>query len=181
MQQLELDFTAAQCWRGPDWEWLMLKIDNAPAARRWIDQMSGDCTVTLGPKRRKRSLDANAYLWVLCDQIAKAIRSTKEEVYRAAIKRVGVVDVIPMREDAAAEWCRRWRSRGIGWVVETADAGLDGWVEVLAYWGSSTYSASEMSRLLDDVIEEAKGLGIETATPEQLALMREEWGNGRRD
>lgn len=176
MQQLELDFSAAQCWRGPDREWLMLKIDNAPAARRWIDQMSGDCTVTLGPKRRKRSLDANAYLWVLCDQIAKAIRSTKEEVYRAAIKRVGVVDVIPMREDAAAEWCRRWRSRGIGWVVETADAGLDGWVEVLAYWGSSTYSASEMSRLLDDVIEEAKGLGIETATPEQLALMREEWG-----
>ena len=155
---------------------MMLKIDNAPAARRWIDQMSGDCTVTLGPKRRKRSLDANAYLWVLCDQIAKAIRATKEEVYRAAIKRVGVVDVIPMREDAAAEWCRRWRSRGIGWVVETADAGLDGWVEVLAYWGSSTYSASEMSRLLDDVIEEAKGLGIETATPEQLALMREEWG-----
>lgn len=176
MQQLELDFTAAQCWRGPDGEWLMLKIDNAPAARRWIDQMSGDCTVTLGPKRRKRSLDANAYLWVLCDQIAKAIRATKEEVYRAAIKRVGVVDVIPMREDAAAEWRRRWRSRGIGWVVETADAGLDGWVEVLAYWGSSTYSASEMSRLLDDVIEEAKGLGIETATPEQLALMREEWG-----
>lgn len=176
MQQLELEFSAAQCWRGPDGEWLMLKIDNAPAARRWIDQMSGDCTVTLGPKRRKRSLDANAYLWVLCDQIAKSIRSTKEEVYRAAIKRVGVVDVIPMREDAAAEWCRRWRSRGIGWVVETADAGLDGWVEVLAYWGSSTYSAAEMTRLLDDVIEEAKGLGIETATPEQLALMREEWG-----
>lgn len=176
MQQLELDLTAAQCWRGPDGDWLMLRIDNAPAARRWIDQISGDCTVTLGPKRRKRSLDANAYLWVLCDQIAKAIRSTKEEVYRAAIKRVGVVDVIPMREDAAAEWCRRWRSRGIGWVVETADAGLGGWVEVLAYWGSSTYSTSEMSRLLDDVIEEAKGLGIETATPEQLALMREEWG-----
>ena len=176
MQQLELDLAAAQCWRGPDGDWLMLKIDNAPAARRWIDQISGDCTVTLGPKRRKRSLDANAYLWVLCDQIAKAIRATKEEVYRAAIKRMGAVDVIPMREDAAAEWCRRWRSRGIGWVVETADAGLDGWVEVLAYWGSSTYSASEMSRLLDDVIEEAKGLGIETATPEQLALMREEWG-----
>lgn len=176
MQQLELDFTAAQCWRGPDGDWLMLKIDNAPAARRWIDQMYGDCIVTLGPKRRKRSLDANAYLWVLCDQIGKAIHSTKEEVYRAAIKRVGVVDVIPMREDAAAEWCRRWQSRGIGWVVETADAGLDGWVEVLAYWGSSTYSASEMSRLLDDVIEEAKGLGIETATPEQLALMREERG-----
>ena len=99
--------------------------------------------------------------------------STKEEVYRAAVKRVGVVDVIPMREDAAAEWCRRWRSRGIGWVAETADMGLDGWVTVMAYWGSSAYSTAEMSRLLDDVVEEAKGLGIETATPEQLALMAE--------
>ena len=178
MQQLELDFSAAQCWEG-DGCWLMLKVANAPAARRWVDQMSGDCTAVLGPKRRKRSLDANAYLWALCDQIAKAVRSTKEEVYRAAVKRVGVVDVIPRRENAAAEWCRRWRSRGIGWVAETADMGLDGWVTVMAYWGSSAYSTAELSRLLDDVGEEAKGLGRETATPEQLALMKEARERGR--
>lgn len=174
MQRLELDFSEAQCWEG-DGCWLMLKVDNAPAARRWVDQATPG-TFSLGPKRRKRSLDANAYLWALCDQIAKDIRSTKEEVYRAAVKRVGVVDTIPMREDAAVEWCRRWRSRGIGWVAETADMGLDGWVTVMAYWGSSTYSSAEMSRLLDDVVEEAKGLEIETATPEQLALMAEGCG-----
>ena len=58
-------------------------------------------------------------------------------------------------------------------MAETADMGLDGWVTVMAYWGSSAYSTAEMSRLLDDVVEEAKGLGIETATPEQLALMAE--------
>ena len=49
----------------------------------------------------------------------------------------------------------------------------------MAYWGSSAYSTAEMSRLLDDVVEEAKGLGIETATPEQLALMKEARERGR--
>ena len=42
----------------------------------------------------KRSLNANAYMWVLLDQIAQAIHGTKEEVYRIAVKHVGVFDTL---------------------------------------------------------------------------------------
>jgi hypothetical protein len=38
--------------------------------------------------------------------------------------------------------------------------------------GTSTYNTAEMSHFLDMVVQEAKDLGIETATPEQLAEMK---------
>ena len=34
---------------------------------------------------KKRSLDANSYMWVLCGKIADAVGITKEEVYRRNI------------------------------------------------------------------------------------------------
>jgi hypothetical protein len=36
-----------------------------------------------------------------------------------------------------------------------------------------------MSVLLDDVVSTAKEIGVETATPEQLALMKEEHGRAQ--
>jgi hypothetical protein len=33
-----------------------------------------------------------------------------------------------------------------------------------------------MSVLIDYIVEEAKGLDIETMTPEQLSIMKSEWG-----
>ena len=35
--------------------------------------------------------------------------------------------------------------------------------------------SAEMARLIDGAIEEARELGIETDTPEQLARYKEEW------
>lgn len=50
------------------------------------------------------------------------------------------------------------------------------------FWvGSSKYDAEEMSKLIDGVIEEARALDIETATPEELARMKEEWGRAQAD
>jgi hypothetical protein len=41
--------------------------------------------------------------------------------------------------------------------------------------GSHTFNTKEMSRLIDGTIEEAKELGIETATPEQIRRMMAAW------
>ena len=40
-----------------------------------------DKLVTLKIKHPRRSLDANAYLWILCDKLAAVLGSTKEEIY----------------------------------------------------------------------------------------------------
>ena len=50
--------------------------------------------------RKKRSLDANAYCWVLCDKIAKTIGATKEEVYKDAVSNVGTFEPMIVEERA---------------------------------------------------------------------------------
>ena len=39
--------------------------------------------------RKKRSLDANAYCWVLIDKLAEKLNVSKTEVYRREIKEIG--------------------------------------------------------------------------------------------
>ena len=46
--------------------------------------------------REERSLDANAYCWVLLDKIASVIKSTKEDDYLSIINDVGFYEVLPL-------------------------------------------------------------------------------------
>jgi len=127
--------------------------------------------------RQHRSLDANAYMWVLADKIAEVIRSTKEEVYRKAIKDVGKFTIVPISNDEVESWIRDWERDGIGWFCEImGDSKLPGYTNIISYHGSSSYDTKRMARLIDWIVEEAKELDIETATPDQLALMKEDWG-----
>jgi hypothetical protein len=41
--------------------------------------------------------------------------------------------------------------------------------------GSSKYDSAEMSKFIDQIIYEAKELGIETMTPAELERMKAEW------
>lgn len=137
-----------------------------------------DLSVEVKKYRPQRSIDANAYMWVLCDKIAQNVKTTKESVYREIIKRVGVFSVIAAQEDKCEAVINGWEGRGIGWVAEVMDGcKLDGCVRVILYYGSSTYNTEEFSRLLDEIISEAKELGIDTATPDEIALMKERWND----
>lgn len=42
--------------------------------------------------------------------------------------------------------------------------------------GSSEYDTAEMAHFIDSIVEEAKELGIETSTPDELERMKQEWG-----
>ena len=52
---------------------------------------------------------------------------------------------------------------------------LPGCVNVVLYYGSSTYDTAQMSRLIDNIIQDCKAQGIDTRTPEEVARMKEEW------
>lgn len=126
--------------------------------------------------RKKRSLDSNGYFWTLCDEIAKAVNTTKEQVYWKFIKRVGVFDTLQFTtEEAMNRFKANWRQNGLGWLTYTVDKEK---CVLQAYYESSRYNTKEMSRLIDEAIDEAKGLGIETLTPEELARMKDDWRNG---
>ena len=137
------------------------------------DSEKHDINAEFKPVRQKRSKDANAYMWILCDKIAEAINSTKEDVYREAIRNVGIFRDIAVREDAADDLIDIWRDRGIGWFADMFDSKLDGCKRVRLYSGSHIYDTKEMSRLIDYIVEQAKDLGIETMTPDEIKQMIE--------
>lgn len=126
--------------------------------------------------REQRSLNANAYAWVLMEQIAKETNQTKVDVYRDFIKRVGVFEILPIRDIAVKTFMQRWESKGIGWVCEIlGDSKIPNYTNIIAYYGTSTYNTEEMARLIDDIVESAKELGIETMTPNEIAEMKSLW------
>ncbi len=127
--------------------------------------------------REKRSLDANAYCWVLCKKIADVLRITKEEVYAKAIHEVGKFEILPIKDEAVDTFIKAWSSKGIGWICEVLNKSkLDGYTNVIAYYGSSIYDTKEMSVLIDNIVQEAKQLEIETMNPKELEELMSMWG-----
>jgi hypothetical protein len=128
--------------------------------------------------REKRSLDANAYMWVLLGKIAEHenIKSTAEELYKKYIKNVGVYEIMPIKTIAVHAYINRWEQNGKGWFCEVlGESKLAGYTNVITYFGSSSYDTKEMSRLLEEIITDAKELGIDTLTPKQKAEMLASW------
>ena len=127
--------------------------------------------------RKKRSLDANAYAWVLMGKLAEAMRITPVEVYLQAIQNVGGnYEIIPIKEEAAEHFKRIWEANGLGWpCVDMGRSKIPGYRNLRAYYGSSTFSVPQMQVLIDNLVQDCKALDIETLTPEKLALLVEGW------
>ena len=134
--------------------------------------------LTVKEYRRKRSLDANAYAWVLIHKLAKAMGLSPEEVYLQQIPNVGDnVTPLCVREKDVERVKRAWQNNGLGWPVkDLGPSQVRGCRNLMAYHGSSTYDTAQMSRLIDNLVQDCKALDIETMTEEQLALLKEEWG-----
>ena len=127
--------------------------------------------------RRKRSLDANAYYWVLVDKLAPFVNLSKEEIYKHHIKNIGGNnDMVCVQDKGVETLCKGWQRNGVGWVTETMPSKLDGCTNVVLYYGSSTYDTAQMSRLIDLCVQDCKAVGIETMTPDELAALVERWG-----
>ncbi len=127
--------------------------------------------------RKKRSLDANAYMWVLISKIAEKMNISKEDIYKDAIRNIGVYEVIPIKNEAVDRFIEAWKHNGLGWVCETTQSKLDGYTNILAYYGSSTYNSKEMSRLVDLIVQECQQLEIETMPQQELNSLLESWGS----
>lgn len=127
--------------------------------------------------RQKRSLDANAYAWVLIHKLADALRITPLEVYREAIQNVGDNhEIIPIKEEAADHFKRIWEAKGLGWpCLDLGKSKIPGYRNLVAYYGSSTYDTRQMSILIDNLVQDCKALDIETLPPDKLSLLKEAW------
>ena len=175
---MQFDFDSARV--NQDGE-LCLKVKNLPAARQFVYSMKEQTyTCELKKLYKRRSLDANAYFWVLADKLAEAARIPKEDIYRHAIREIGGNSTtVCVRDRAAEKLCQGWEKNGLGWLAETFPSKLPGCVNVTLYYGSSTYDTKQMSRLIDNIVQDCQAVGIETLTPDKLALLVEDWGDAK--
>lgn len=130
--------------------------------------------------RAKRSLDSNAYCWVLCDKIAKELSKdgtiiTKEKIYQDAILQIGTFESMIVEEKAFENFKRIWQKQGLGFLIQEVSR-KDKCVKVHCYYGSSTYDSKEMSLLINLLVELAKSLNIETKSDAEINSLLESWG-----
>lgn len=158
---------------------LMLDTENIEEVERLsiLDKLS----VIVKKFFKKRSLDANAYCWVLCDKVAKELSKdgtviTKEQIYQDAILQIGTFEPFIVQESTFDRFKRIWEKQGLGFLVEEVSR-KDKCVKVHCYYGSSTYDSKEMSLLINLIVELAKSLNIETMPQQELNSLLESWGN----
>ena len=98
--------------------WLILVLDSEWDAFLFADDFKAG-EYELKRKNPKRSLDANAYCWVLIHKIAEKIRDVPAEVYRRYVRDVGQKTIVTcvQEEDTETE-VRTFLDRHIGRSVD---------------------------------------------------------------
>lgn len=179
---MNLTFDAIRWSQDQDGYWLHLRVTEKGLARAFMDAFKAGAkyVADLKENRPKRSLDANAYFWVLAGKLSAKLGNSPNDVYRAYIPDIGGnYEVVPVREDRIEHWDRIWCSGHIG--RQTDDLGpckhTPGYHNIRSYFSSSDYDAAQMSRLIDIIVADCKEQGIETKTPDELALMKARWSD----
>lgn len=157
---------------------LTLEVNERNDFELLIDEMKDKdkLSIEVKPFRAKRSLDANAYFFVLADKLAEKLNISKVEVYRNAIRDIGgVSEVVCVKNQAVERLCEGWSQNGIGWQTDTFPSKIDGCTNVVLYYGSSTYDTKQMSDLISHIVQDCQAVGIETRTPDEIANMLSLW------
>lgn len=128
-------------------------------------------------KKKRRSLDANAYAWVLIHQIAARIGLPPLDVYRNAVRDLGGVSEEPecIGVSELEQYIRSWVGDHLGRQVKIFPANVLGYVNCIRVHGSSDFDTSQMARFIDGLIQDAEALEIEVRDPGWVQSLVESW------
>lgn len=160
----------------------IITIETETDCRTMFDEFKDKLlTICFKLFKKKRSLDANAYFWVLCDKLAGKTNIPKTEIYRQYIKEIGDnCETVCVKDKAVEKLVNGWQHNGLGWLTDTFKSKLGGCTNVILYYGSSEYDTAQMSRLIDLIVQECKEQGIETMTQFELDRLKEEWNEQKK-
>lgn len=145
-------------------------IGKPEAIIQWLFAQDREKLFEIKEHRQKRSLNANAYAWVLIGKIADVLRTSKEDVYLNMLKHYGQSEMVSVLSSIDVRGYFKY-------FEEVATVTLEGkqFTHYRVFKGSSEYDTREMSILIDGIVYEAKNLDIETMTPDELTRMKEMW------
>lgn len=138
---------------------------------QWLFGQDNSKRFKIEEVKKKRSLDANAYCWVLCQKISEVLKTSKDEVYEEMIQRYstfdqdgdGYITVTMLTKIPKKYLGGHWKE-----IKQNGD-----FTSYIRLKGSSEMDPKEMAHLIDGIISEAKDLDIETMTPIEIARMKE--------
>lgn len=136
------------------------------------------CEVTIKKWRKPRSVNANAYAWVLIGKITEKVKNvTPDEYYKRMIRETGIkTDVLCVPNKAVDKLLEGWGHNRTGWLGEKMDSQIEGYTNVRLIYGSSSFDSSEMARFISFIVQDAESLGIHTVTEKEMQKMLRGWG-----
>lgn len=155
-----------------------LLLQTSPESLEELQEQKLD--VEIKKYRKKRGLDANAYFWVLLQEICEFKRINTIEDYKRRVKELGIFRQFKIMTDQVKTFKKIWEDKGIAWFCEECDTEYIGDIEfkiINAYYGSSSYDTKQMSRLIDDLVQDCKAIGIETKPEAEIKSLLESWNN----
>lgn len=156
---------------------ITLKMTDRHSSLAMVDELRDQEVLSMKfgkGKKKKRSLDANAYFHVLVNKIARKVGSSDDEVKKNLVCNYGeyardddgnlIGATIPngMSLDAFYPYTRNYKTILVG--NKLCDC-------YLFYKRTRDMNSKEFSKLLEGTISEAKNLGIETLSKEEVASL----------
>ena len=156
-------------------------IGKTPKAISWLAEQERDAEWEIKPYKQARSNRQNAYYWRLLTEVADRMRMSKAECHNRMLRDYGqpayfdgeVPFVMLPDTDEAERDAFRSETFHIRPTANVRSGKDHDYRAYIVLRGSHELNTLEMSILLDGLIQEAKQLGIETATPAELTAMQE--------
>lgn len=127
-------------------------------------------------KKKKRSNNANAYFWKLLQQLCEEMNIDVIHEYRKRVKELGIFRQWEIDTKDVPTFIHLWEDRGIAWFTEVVEQYEEKTI-INAYYGSSSFSSKQFSKLLENLIQDCKSVGIQTLDDLEIEeLMRSEYG-----
>ena len=144
-----------------------LRVDALP-----VDLDGKLLDIDLKVHREKRSRDANALLWACIGDIARVLNRDAWSVYLMLLKRYGKFTYIVVKPEAVDAVKKQWRETEV--VGEIDIHGTKG-IQMLCYYGSSTYDTKEFSDLLTGTLMDMDDMNLQRPASADIKRALEEW------
>ena len=162
---------------------LAITVENTEENIDQIRKLDGErLQIDIKKYRKKRSLNANAYFWKLCGEIAGKLGTGKDAVYLMMLKEAGVFDYYELPLETTdqiisfyryAETDHTWTE--IRYDSRTEEESIIEMAALHCYKGSHEYDTKQMSDLINYTVNQAHDLGIDTWQQEEIENLIGSW------
>lgn len=127
-------------------------------------------------KKKKRSKNANSYFWSLLQELCEEMNIDVIAEYRNRVKELGIFKQWQIDTKDVPTFEKVWNDRGIAWFTEKVEEKGNKTI-INAYYGSSSFSSKQFSKLLENLVQDCHAVGIKTLEDYEIEdLIIKEYG-----